>query len=82
MNAAQPPEFAASWAFVLEPIGEERTRLIERFRIGFGEAKPWNRYSLPLMGFGLFVMMRKQMLGIRERAEGMAERFEEATTTA
>ena len=82
MNAAQPPQFAASWAFVLESLGDERTRLIERFRIGFGEAKPWNRYALPLMGFGVFVMMRKQMLGIRERAEGMAERFEEATTTA
>ena len=82
MNAAQPPEFAASWAFVLEPIGEERTRLIERFRIRFGEARPWNRFGLPLMGFGVFVMMRKQMLGIRERAEGMADRFEEATATA
>ena len=82
MNAAQPPEFAASWAFVLEPLGEERTRLIERFRINLGGAGPWNRYTTPLMGFGVFVMMRKQMLRIRERAEGMAERVEEATATA
>ena len=24
---------------------------------------------MPVMGFGVFVMMRKQMLGIRDRAE-------------
>jgi len=82
MNAAQPPEFAASWAFVLEPVGEERTRLIERFRVRFSETKPWKRYALPIMGFGVFVMMRKQMLGIRERAEREAESFEEAPATA
>ena len=69
MTAAQPPEFAASWAFVLQPVGADRTRLIERFRVRFGEARPWNRVGLPLMGFGVFLMMRKQMLGIRERAE-------------
>jgi hypothetical protein len=73
MTAAQPPEFAASWAFVLEPLGAERTRLIERFRIHFGDAKPWNRYTLPMMGFGVFVMMRKHMLGLRERAQRSGE---------
>jgi hypothetical protein len=80
MEMAQPPEFAASWAFVLEPAGDERTRLIERFRVRFGEARPWNRYTLPLMGFGVFVMMRKQLLGIRERAERTAEPVGEAVS--
>ena len=28
---------------------------------------------MPVMGFGVFVMMRKQMLGIRDRAERWAE---------
>lgn len=82
MNAAQPPEFAASWAFILEPLGDTRTRLIERFRIRFGEARPWNRYTLPAMGFGVFVMMRKQMLGIKARAEGHVVEAETATATA
>ena len=82
MNAAQPPEFAASWAFVLEPLGEDRTRLIERFRVRFGEGRAWNRYTLPMMGFGVFVMMRKQMLGIKERAERMTEAVEEAPAPA
>jgi hypothetical protein len=69
MTAAQPPEFKATWAFVLQPVGTDRTRLIERFRVRFGEARPWNRVGLPIMGFGVFVMLRKQLLGIRARAE-------------
>jgi hypothetical protein len=73
MEAAQPADFAASWAFVLEPASDGRTRLIERFRVRFGEDdRPWHRLTMPLMGFGVFVMMRKQMLGIRERAERTA----------
>jgi len=82
MTAAQPPEVAASWSFVLEPLGDDRTRLIERFRVHFDDARPWNRYTLPLMGFGVFVMMRKQMLGIRERAERLAEMPQEAPAPA
>jgi hypothetical protein len=82
MTAAQPPEFAASWAFVLEPLGGERTRLIERFRIHFGDERPWNRYTLPMMGFGVFVMMRKHMLGIQERAQRPVEQLSEAPATA
>jgi len=71
MEGAQPPEFNATWAFVLEDLGNGQTRLIERFRVLFGgdEAKPWTRFTLPVMGFGVFAMMRKQMLGIRDRAE-------------
>ncbi len=34
MGAAMPPTFAASWSFVLEPLGDDRTRLIERVRLG------------------------------------------------
>lgn len=71
MEGAQPPEFTATWAFVLEDPGNGQTRLIERFRVLFGgdEEQPWTRFTLPVMGFGVFVMMRKQMLGIRDRAE-------------
>jgi hypothetical protein len=70
MTAAQPGEFAASWAFVLEPLDGDRSRLVERVRAWFGVGEqPWMRYTLPLMGFGVFVMVRRQLLGIRSRVE-------------
>jgi len=74
LGATQPTEFAASWAFILEPVEADRTRLIERFRVTFGESreKPWTALTLPILGFGVFLMTRKQMLGIRERAESLA----------
>jgi hypothetical protein len=69
LGATQPTEFSASWAFVLEPVAG-RTRLIERFRVRFGDTdKPWTVMTLPAVGFGVFLMMRKQMLGIRDRAQ-------------
>jgi hypothetical protein len=64
-----PQDFSASWAFVLEPVGEDRTRLIERFRIWYGEGSPAARFVMPFVGFGVFVMLQRQMTGIRERAE-------------
>ena len=64
-----PQDFAASWAFVLEPLDGGRTRLIERFRVRFDGAAPAFRLIGPIMGFGVFVMVRRQLLGIRERAE-------------
>jgi hypothetical protein len=70
MGVAQPTEFAATWAFVVEPLGDERARLIERFRIRFdGGDKPWMKVTLPFMGFGVFAMVRRQLLGIKARAE-------------
>lgn len=72
-------DFTASWAFVVEPRPEGRTRLIERFR-GRMEipATPAGTPAPPrvpeiagkALVFGLFVMIRRQLLGIRDRAEG------------
>ena len=45
-----------------------RTRLIERFRVRFGDGGPRFRVVAPVMGFGVFLMMRRQMLGIGQRA--------------
>jgi hypothetical protein len=42
--------------------------LVERFRVRFGAGGPQFRVIGPIMGFGVFVMMRQQMLGIRDRA--------------
>jgi hypothetical protein len=77
------PEFAASWAFVLEPV-PEGTRLIERFRARMsGGPMPW--LLKPIVGFGVFIMTRRQMLGIRTRAErlgaGIIERPAQAAVT-
>jgi len=67
-----PQQFAASWAFVLEPIPGGQTRLVERFRVWYGEAGPFVPHVvMPVVGFGVFVMMQKQMVGIKARAEGL-----------
>ena len=50
-----PQDFAASWAFVLEPLDGGRTRLIERFRVRFEATGPTFRVIGPIMGFGVFV---------------------------
>ena len=55
-----------SSVLMLEPIGEDKTRLVMRLRARF------SLRTLPfyaLFDFGDFVMMRKMMLGIKERAE-------------
>jgi hypothetical protein len=72
MLSGMPRQYAASWAFVLEPLDGGRTRLIERFRIWFDDTTSGPAFVMPLVGFGLFVMMQKQMVGIRERAQRLA----------
>lgn len=74
LDAAMRGDFQASWAFVLEPRPEGKTRLIERFR-GHMEIPDEGPVFVPALAgrallFGLFVMVRRQMLGIRDRAEG------------
>jgi hypothetical protein len=69
MQASMPPRFAVSWAFVLRPLDGGRTRLVERMRGSFGEATAGSRTFGPLLGFGIFVMTRRQMLGLKARVE-------------
>ena len=69
---ATPQQFAASWAFVIEPLDGGRTRLIERFRVWFGESSRASRFATQIVGFGVFVMLQKQMVGIKTRAERLA----------
>jgi hypothetical protein len=66
-------DFAASWAFQVEARGDDRSRLIERFRVRMeapAKAKPFMRVTRGLLGFGVFVMTRRHMLGVKDRAEG------------
>jgi hypothetical protein len=67
-----PPDFAASWAFVLDPLPGDRTRLIERVRVWFGAGTGLSAVTGPAFGFGVFLMTRRQMLGIRDRVERTA----------
>jgi hypothetical protein len=76
LDRSMPGDFQASWAFVLEPRPEGRTRLIERFRghMDFPPETTTPPFAPVIAGkallFGLFVMVRRQMLGIRDRVEG------------
>jgi hypothetical protein len=69
LETATPPEFKASWAFVLHPERDGSTRLLERTRFWVAESKGAPKALAPLLGFGVFVMLQRQMLGIRQRAE-------------
>ena len=60
------------WAFVLRPVAEDRTRLLVRFQSDFKPTpKGWlmNKYGLEPVHF---LMERKMLLGIKERAESAA----------
>lgn len=70
-------DFQASWAFVVEPNDKGGTRLVERFRgrMPLPENAPaavrmGPRVAGNVLVFSLFVMVRRQLLGIRDRAEG------------
>ncbi len=68
LAGANMSEFRVSWAFVLEPLGDERTRLLERFRTRTTPG-PAAVITGPLIDHGHFLMTRKQLLGIKERVE-------------
>lgn len=56
-----------SWQFVLVPIDAHKTRLIHRVRsVGFGNV--WD-----LLEPAYFIMERRMVLGIKERAEALAQ---------
>jgi proline iminopeptidase len=63
------PEFAVSWAFVLEPGEGSETRLVERFRAKTPGNAAAKAVLGEIMGTGIVLMTRKQMLGIKERVE-------------
>lgn len=66
LGGDDPP---TTWAFILEPINEDSTRLIIRFRQAyepsFGNVIAWRVFTDPIT----FVMERKMLQGIKVRAE-------------
>ena len=64
------PPYAVSWACELEDAPGERTRLVERLRIRIDVRNEAQRRFMPLLGTGIFALLRSQLLGIKARAEG------------
>ena len=60
---------AWSWAFVLEPVNAATTRLLVRMRVSYRPALKWGPVMWLLVEPAHFVMGRRQLLGIRQRAE-------------
>ncbi len=60
-----------SWAWGIFPDGENRSRLVTRVRIRYQWFSPEFIFNL-LIEFCDIIMMRKSMLGIKERAERLA----------
>ncbi len=61
---------AVVWTFLLEPINAQTTRLLERFRLDYTPSAPNTALYRALVEPGSFLMERKMLLGIKERAEG------------
>lgn len=65
--------YAWSWAFVLEPVDATTTRLLTRMRVDYQPASKWAPYFRLLIEPAHLVMGRRQLRGIRQRAEAAAD---------
>lgn len=59
----------SSWAFVLRPVDSARTRLLVRFRADWEPGAGATLFNRVLLEPAHFMMERKMILGIKERAE-------------
>jgi hypothetical protein len=75
------PDIKASWAFYLQPE-DGGTRLIERFRAKTPGSGPATAVLGEIMGTGIVLMTRKQMLSIKERVERLEFAATESTDAA
>jgi hypothetical protein len=62
------------WSWVLRDLGDGRTRLVTRVHALYDWSHPADAlvFGVVLMEFGDFAMMRRMLLGIKQRAEGMS----------
>lgn len=67
----EEPGVDITWSYLLEPVGEERTRLVLRIRTWL-KVRVGMIPLLAVMDPGEFLMVRKHLLGIKERAETLA----------
>ena len=60
----------STWCWVLRDLGDGRTRLITRVHVHYDWSRPaYSAFGVVLMEFGDFAMMRRMLLGIKQRAE-------------
>jgi hypothetical protein len=64
----EEPGVKVTWCFMLDEIGDGRTRLVLRIRNHIA-IRPLLFLSLPIMIPGEFLMVQKMLLGIKQRAE-------------
>ena len=76
----EPVPAGVSWAFLLRG-GDSTTRLISRVRVGVG-SKVVLSTAAPLVELPWFMMERHMLLGIKQRAERLANRSESAGVPA
>jgi hypothetical protein len=69
----QEPGVHVTWSYLLEGLGWRRTRLVLRVRTWL-EVKPPMLPLLAVMDPGEFLMVRRHLLGVKERAEALAGR--------
>lgn len=63
----------STWAWVLTDLGDGRTRLVTRVHALYDWSRPlWALAGVVLLELGDFAMMRRMLLGIKERAEASA----------
>jgi hypothetical protein len=61
----------STWAWVLQPLPDGRTRLLTRLKARYEWRSPLSALlSVVLLEFGDFPMMRKMLRGLKARAEG------------
>jgi hypothetical protein len=65
------PPYRVTFAYELEALPGDRTRLIERIRASVDVSEKQKR-ARPVLAMGLFVFLKSQLEGIKERAEGAA----------
>lgn len=68
---ADDPDVRVTWLFLVEPMGPQRCRLISRYRVSYRDGVAprlfYGPYLIESIGF---VMDRRMLLGVKERAEG------------
>jgi hypothetical protein len=70
----------STWSWRLDPEGATGTRLIERLRVRYRFRSPLIVSDLILMELGDFPMMRRQLLGLKRRAESARVESDRRTT--
>jgi hypothetical protein len=68
----KPGEYMnATWLFLLDAASGGTTRLVERFRADYNPSATNELFYRAILEPGSFIMQRKTLLGIKERAEGL-----------